>query len=108
MFWEGALFSIRNSLKSDERFQELMDLLLNFIAVSRSIKPSNLGLFSEPCHLTLGIPSGITLDYTNRFVFRHTGIDGLNHMSVSDCLEGLCARRYAAFQQPANFFHKPG
>src|SRR5262249_3919162 len=41
MFWDGVLFSIRNSLKIDERFQIQMDLVLDLFIISRSTKPSN-------------------------------------------------------------------
>src|SRR5437870_353195 len=106
MFWEGVFVSIRNSLKIDKRFQKLMDLVLNFLTVSGPIKPCNVGLFAEPSHLTLGVASRITLDYTNRFLLRDRGIGGGDNMPIPDCLKGFRAGGNAAREQPADFFHQ--
>src|SRR5215469_897154 len=65
----------RNSLKIYELFEKLTDLVFNFVTISGSIKPTNIGLVAKPRHLTFGIVSSITLDYTNRVVFRDTGIE---------------------------------
>src|ERR1051326_2812014 len=106
MFWEGVLFSIRNSLKSDKRFQILMDLVLNFLAVSESIKPCDLGLLAEPSHLTLCVVSRITLDYTNRFLLRDSGIDVGDDMPIADRLKRFCVRRNASRKHPADLFNQ--
>src|SRR5262245_22153757 len=102
MFWEGVLFSIRNPLKSQKRFNESMDLVLNLVALSRPIKPGNLGLLSKPSHLTLGISPSITLDYTNGFFPEDTGIEFLDHVSVSNGFEWLRRRRNSAREQLAD------
>src|SRR5207245_1253394 len=84
----------RNSLKSYERLQKLTDLILNLLAVSGSIKPSDIGLFAKPSHLTFGIVPGISLDYTNRLVSCDTGIDIENHMSIADSFAWRHARSH--------------
>src|SRR5262245_53700241 len=83
-----------------------MDLLLNFLVVSRSIKPDNIRLSTEPCHLTFCIASCITLDYTNRFLCRDTGIAVFNQVPVTYRLECLSAGRNAARQQPTDLIHQ--
>src|SRR5439155_76099 len=79
----------RNSLKSGKRFNKLMDHVLNLIAVSGSIKPSNVRLLSKPCHLTFRISSRISLNYTNRFFVRDTGIDMCDNVPIPDRLKRL-------------------
>src|SRR5207302_1891243 len=82
---------------------KLIDLVFNVITISRSIKPSNIGLLTKPSHLTLGISSRITLDYTNRFLAQATGIEIGEHMSVADRLKRFCARWNTSRQQSADF-----
>src|SRR5207237_4416492 len=94
----------RNSLKSDKRFNKLIDLVLNLIGISRSIKPCNIGLLTKPSHLTLGIVSGVTLDYTNRLLPGATGIQIGNNMPVTDRLERFRTRRNTSRQQFSHFF----
>src|SRR5215510_15029142 len=106
MFWEGVLFSIRNSLKSDERFQKLMNLLLSLIAVSRSIKPSDVGLLAKPSHLTLRVMSGVTLDYTNRLVLRGRGIDVRNNFTITYRLKCFGAGGSTSCQKVPDFLNK--
>src|SRR5207248_8987006 len=74
----------RNSLKSDKRLQKLIDLVLNVIAISRSIKPGNIGLLAKPSHLTFRISSCITLNYTNRVFVRDRGIEIGNDVPIPD------------------------
>src|SRR5262249_50254371 len=96
----------RNSLKSYERFQKLTDLVLNFIAVSRSIKPGDLRLFAKPSHLTFGITPRITLDYTNRLVMRDRGIDTGDDMPIADGFKRLRTRGHTARKQPSDFIYQ--
>jgi len=81
----------RNSLKIYELFEILTDLVFNFLAISRPIKPADIGLFTEPSHLTFGIASCVTLDYTNRLIPWDTGIEIRNQMAIPDGLKRLCA-----------------
>src|SRR5215831_9377944 len=85
-----------------------MDLVLNFLTVSRPIKPGNFTLSTEPSDLTLGIASSVTLDYTNRFLSRDTGIDILNHLSIADGFKRFRNRRNTFCQEPADFLDQAG
>src|SRR4029434_8861194 len=83
-----------------------MNLVLNLLAISRSIKPHHLGLIPKPSHLTFSIPSCVTLDYTNRIFVSYTGIERGNYVPVADRLERLGTRRDAFRQQPRYFIDK--
>src|SRR5262249_49845211 len=96
----------RNSLKIYELFKKLIDLLFYLVAISGSIEPTNIGLPAEPGHLTFRIASRITLDYTNRFVSRDTGIEIRNDVPVPDSFERLYAGRHTVRQKLADFFHE--
>src|SRR5262245_58903117 len=85
-----------------------MNLVLNLLAISRSIKPSDIRLSAEPSHLTFRIAPGITLDYTNRFLLWDRGIDSRDNVPISDRLKRLGAGRNAACQQRANFIDQTG
>src|SRR5262245_34100290 len=83
-----------------------MNLLLSFIAVSRSIKPSDVGLLAKPSHLTLRVVSGVTLDYTNRLRLRDRGIDISNYLSIAYRLKCFGGGGSARCQKVSNFIHK--
>src|SRR5215510_2005609 len=83
-----------------------MDLVLNLLVVSRPIKPSDLRLFAEPRHLTLCIASGVSLDYTNRFVPWDTGIDVRYDMPVPYRFKRLHAGRNSISEQLSDFLDK--
>src|SRR5437867_3110903 len=96
----------RNSLKSGKRFNKLMDHVLNLIAISRSIKPSNIGLLPKPSHLTFRISSRVTLNYTNRFFLRDTGIDIRKDVPIPDRLKRFRARRNPSSQQVTDLLNQ--
>src|SRR5215813_8400821 len=83
-----------------------MNLVLNFLVVSRPIKPSDLRLFAEPSHLTLCITSRVSLDYTNRFVRCNTGIDVRYHMAVPYRFKRLRTGRNSISEQISDFLDK--
>ncbi len=97
----------RNSLKSGKRFNKLMDHVLNLIAVSGSIKPSNVRLLSKPGHLTFRISSRITLNYTNRFFVRDTGIDMCDDVPIPDRLKRLGTGWNTLSQQLTDLLNQP-
>src|SRR5262245_38885349 len=84
-----------------------MDQFLYIVAVSRSIEPFDTGLSSKPGQLTFRISSGITLNYTYRFVATVTRIKIRQYVPVANRFERLRASRHAAIQQVANLTHKP-
>src|SRR3989442_5346800 len=85
-----------------------MDHVLNLIAVSGSIKPSNVRLLAKPGHLTFRIASRITLNYTNRFFLGVTGIFVGQYVPVADRLERLRAGGNSPCQQLADFLGHSG
>jgi hypothetical protein len=93
----------RNSLKIYELFEKLTDLVFNLLTISGSIKPTNIGLFAKPSHLTFSVVSSITLDYTNRVVFGDTGIEIRNDMTVPDGLKRLGAGWKSAAEKLPDF-----
>ena len=96
----------RNSLKIYELFQELVNLVLNFLAISRPIKPSNLGLLAEPSHLTFGITSCVTLDYTNRRFPWDRGIEIGDNVPIPNRLKWLRALRNITCEQFPDFLYE--
>jgi hypothetical protein len=84
-----------------------MDQFLNIVAVSRSIEPFDTGLSSKPGQLTFRISSGITLNYTYRFVATGTRIEIRQDVPVTDRFQRFRASRQATIQQVANFADKP-
>src|SRR2546423_9592559 len=85
-----------------------MDLVLYFVAVSGSIKPGHVRLITKPSHLTLRIASCITLNYTNRFFPRVTGIEIGQHVPVPDGLERLGAGRNTLRHELPDFLDQTG
>src|SRR5262245_49055958 len=84
-----------------------MDQFLNIVAVSRSIEPFDPRLSSKPGQLTFRISTGITLNYTYRFVATGTRIEIRQYMPVTNRFERFRASRQATLQQVANFTNKP-
>src|SRR5215510_6549413 len=83
-----------------------MNIIHNLIVVSRLIKPSDLRLFAEPSHLTLCIAYSISLDYTDHFVLRDTGIDVRNNMSIPYRFKSLRTGWDALSKQLSDFLDK--